>query len=131
MEFSRQDYLGGLPFPSPGYLPDPGNEPMSPAAPALQVNSLLSEPSEKPLVNSSAPGCMYIMLLQAPVAYPLSPYIDEKASQQELGGGERGNHHSSGRSLVLRSMDTGLLVFVGCRPCSDYFNPKRAREYPL
>ena len=48
MEFSRQDYLGGLPFTSPGYLPDPGNEPMSPAAPALQVNSLLSEPSEKP-----------------------------------------------------------------------------------
>ena len=48
MEFSRQDYSGGLPFPSPGYLPDPGNEPMSPEAPALQVNSLLSEPSEKP-----------------------------------------------------------------------------------
>ena len=48
MEFSRQDYWSGLPFPSPRDLPDPGNEPMSPAAPALQVNSLLSEPSEKP-----------------------------------------------------------------------------------
>ena len=48
MEFSRQDYWSGLPFPSPRDLPDPGNEPVSPAASALQVNSLLSEPSEKP-----------------------------------------------------------------------------------
>ena len=31
MEFSRQEYWSGLPFPSPGYLPNPGIEPMSPA----------------------------------------------------------------------------------------------------
>ena len=31
MEFPRQDYWGGLPFPSPWDLPDPGIEPMSPA----------------------------------------------------------------------------------------------------
>ena len=31
MEFSRQRYWGGLPFPSPGDLPDPGIEPGSPA----------------------------------------------------------------------------------------------------
>ena len=30
MEFSRQEYWSGLPFPSPGDLPDPGNEPGSP-----------------------------------------------------------------------------------------------------
>ena len=29
--FSRQEYWGGLPFPPPGDLPDPGIEPMSPA----------------------------------------------------------------------------------------------------
>ena len=39
--FSRQEYWSGLPFPSPGDLPDPGTEPGSPA---LQANSLLSEP---------------------------------------------------------------------------------------
>ena len=39
--FSRQEYWSGLPFPSPGDLPDPGIEPMSPA---LQVNALLLEP---------------------------------------------------------------------------------------
>ena len=31
MGFSRQEYWNGLPFPSPGDLPDPGIEPMSPA----------------------------------------------------------------------------------------------------
>ena len=41
MEFSRQGYWSELPFPSPGDLPDPGIETGSPA---LQVNSLPSEP---------------------------------------------------------------------------------------
>ena len=31
MEFSRQEYWSGLPFPSPGDLPNPGIEPGSPA----------------------------------------------------------------------------------------------------
>ena len=40
MEFSRQEYWHGLPYPSPGDLPDPGIEPRSPA---LQADSLLFE----------------------------------------------------------------------------------------
>ena len=43
-EFSRQEYWSGLPFPSPGDLPDPGMEPRSLA---LQADSLLSEPPGK------------------------------------------------------------------------------------
>ena len=42
--FSRQECWSGLPFPSPGDLPDPGIEPGSPA---LQANALLSEPPGK------------------------------------------------------------------------------------
>ena len=41
MEFSRQEYWIELPFPSPGNLPNPGIEPRYPA---LQADSLLSEP---------------------------------------------------------------------------------------
>ena len=41
MGFPRQEYWSGLPFPSPGDLPDPGIEPRSPA---LQAGSLPSEP---------------------------------------------------------------------------------------
>ena len=40
MGFSRQEYWSRLPFPPPRYLPNPGIEPMSPASPALQADSL-------------------------------------------------------------------------------------------
>ena len=45
MGFSRQEYWSGLPFPSPGHLPNPGIEPWSPA---LQADALTSEPPGKP-----------------------------------------------------------------------------------
>ena len=45
MGFSRQEYQGGLPFPSPGDLPDPG---IRPGSPALQAEALPSEPPGKP-----------------------------------------------------------------------------------
>ena len=41
MEFSRQGYWSGLPFPSLGDLAEPGIEPVSPASPALLADSLL------------------------------------------------------------------------------------------
>ena len=52
MGFSRQECWSGLPFPSPGDLPDPGIEPRSPA---LRADTLPSEPPghvSKPLPNS-------------------------------------------------------------------------------
>ena len=45
MEFPRQEYYRGLPCPPPGDLPDPGIEPRFPA---LQADSLLSEPPGEP-----------------------------------------------------------------------------------
>ena len=48
MGFPRQAYWSGLPFPPPGDGPNPGIEPKSPAAPALQEDSLPAEPSGKP-----------------------------------------------------------------------------------
>ena len=44
MGFSRQEHWSGLPFPSPGDLPNPGIEPGSPA---LQADALSSEPPGK------------------------------------------------------------------------------------
>ena len=43
--FSRQEYWSGLPFPSPGDLPNPGIEPESPE---FQADALTSEPPGKP-----------------------------------------------------------------------------------
>ena len=45
MEFSRQEYWSGLPFPSPRDLPNPG---IKPGSPALQADALPSEPPGKP-----------------------------------------------------------------------------------
>ena len=46
--FSWQEYWSGLPFPSPGDLPDPGIEPGSPA---LEADALTSEPPGKPSIG--------------------------------------------------------------------------------
>ena len=46
--FFQARILERVALPTPGYLPNPRIEPMSPAAPALQVDSLSTEPSGKP-----------------------------------------------------------------------------------
>ena len=68
MGFSRQEYWsgywGGLPFPSPGGLPDPG---IKPASPALAHGFLTPEPPGKPLpmtthatLGTTTSSCEYI-----------------------------------------------------------------------
>ena len=49
MQFTRQEYWSGLPFPSPGDLLNPGIEPGSPA---LQVDSLPSKLPRKPKLKA-------------------------------------------------------------------------------
>ena len=56
MGFSRQGYWSGLPFPPPGDLPNPGIKPTSPAAPALQKDSL-------PLSHWGGPKLTYDIIL--------------------------------------------------------------------
>ena len=55
--FSRQEYWNGLPFPSPGDLPNPGIEPRYPA---MQADALTSEPpgkrQRKKTIKPTAPG---------------------------------------------------------------------------
>ena len=48
MGFPRQEYWSGLPFPSPGALPNPGIEPRSPA---VRAYALTSEPPGKPIIG--------------------------------------------------------------------------------
>ena len=66
--FSRQEYWSGLPFPSPGDLPDPRIEPRSPP---LQVDSLPSEPPGSPSTRQEiilwGEDCVFI--------HPLCPLL--------------------------------------------------------
>ena len=54
MGFSRQEYWTGLPFPSPGDRPDPGIKGIEPGSPAVQADSLATEPPGKPSVSNSS-----------------------------------------------------------------------------
>ena len=63
MGFSRQEHWSGLPFPSPGDLPDPEIEPASPVSPALAGRLFTSEPPGK---------------LQSPFLTSLPPYPHSK-----------------------------------------------------
>ena len=51
-EFIKQEYWSGLPFPPPGYLPDPGIEL---ASPALAGGFFTTEPLEKPVARIRVP----------------------------------------------------------------------------
>ena len=61
MGLSRQEYWSGLPFLSPGDLPDPGIEPGSPA---LEADALTSEPPGKlrrmVLLSNSSCVCVFL-----------------------------------------------------------------------
>ena len=48
MKFSRQEYWGGLPFPSPRDLPDPKIEPAAPESPTLVGRFATIAPPGKP-----------------------------------------------------------------------------------
>ena len=51
MEFPRQEYYSGLPFPSPGDLPNPGNEPEFLEPPALAGGFFTTPPPGKPKMS--------------------------------------------------------------------------------
>ena len=59
MGFPKQEYWSGLPFPSPGDLPDPGIEPRSPT---LHTDSLPSEPPGKPWLGVEPGYCLVVVL---------------------------------------------------------------------
>ena len=77
MGFSRQEYWSGLPFPSPGDLPDPGIEPGSPT---LQADPLTSEPPGK------APNYLYWVWQSEesePRVEPEDPWIRRKVKEAD------------------------------------------------
>ena len=87
MEFSRQEYWSGLPFPSSGDLPDPG---MEPRFLALQADCLSSEPPRRisppwPKSEVKSLSCVWLFVTPWTVAYQASPSIG--FSRQEYWSG--------------------------------------------
>ena len=72
VKFSRQEHWNGLPFPTPGDLPDPGIEPTSLESPVLAGNFLTAEPPEKPYygyINKAWHRGDQILLLYSHILY--------------------------------------------------------------
>ena len=84
MEFSRQEYWSGLPFPSPGDLPNPGIETRSPE---LQADALPSEPPGA--LQSSSINIYFKGLL-----WGLNDLIHIKWLAHSPGSGKNPTHHS-------------------------------------
>ena len=101
-EFSRQEYWIGLPFPSPGNLPDPG---IKVGSPALQAGSLPSEP----------PGKSNNLIFFLVVAYHLSLCSIHVANGREECGHMNGVvfHRASSISHYFVS-DTFFLIMHIC-----------------
>ena len=64
--FSRQEYRSGLPFPSPGDIPNPG---MEPGSPILQADALPSEPPGKLITNNNEQQLLHSTIYQASSTY--------------------------------------------------------------
>ena len=62
--FYRQEYWSGLPFPSPGDIPDPGIKPRSPV---LQADTLTSEPLGKPKARVVVKTVILVLLMCQPL----------------------------------------------------------------
>ena len=98
MGFSRQEYWSGLPFPSPGDLPNPG---VKPGSPALQTDALPSEPPVK--FSSVAQSCptlcdpMNCSTPSLPVYHHLLEFTQTHV--RRVGDAIQPSHHLSSPSL--------------------------------
>ena len=106
MEFSRPEYWSGLPFPSPGDLPNLGIEPRSPT---LQVDSLPIEPPGKPKCQESW--------------VPKNWCLEVKASACNVGdpgsipGSGRSLGEGNGNPLQYSRLENPMRSLVGYSPC--------------
>ena len=80
--FFRQEYFSGLPYPLPGDLPSPGIKPRSPA---LQADSLPSEPPGKPM-NTGVGSILFPGDLPNQKIEPGCPALQANSLPTELPG---------------------------------------------
>ena len=102
VEFSRQEHWGGLLFPAPGDLPDPGIEPASLSLLHWQVGSLLLVPPGKPFVMVNWTYFLTVFSrLQLPILMELCPLIFPGCLVPELQ--MQNQEYTFSESLFLRS----------------------------
>ena len=90
MGFSRQEYWSGLPFPSPGDLPDPGVGSTSSVSPSLAGRFYTTEARGKPITVHCAPSILFSPFT-ASVTKNFShfPHKTYKATNKKVQGNKR------------------------------------------
>ena len=120
MGFSRQEYWSGLPFPSPGDLPNRGIEPRSPT---LQAGRFFTEDQEQ--WKSEIPPCSTITTCSffcprssRPAARFLTASLLSALESQRLGQRDPGSRRHCGAVQTWGSVSpaSGLSVPAGCSP---------------
>ena len=76
MGLSRQEYWGGLPFPPPENLPDPGIGSVSPASSALAGGFFTAEPLGKPMLLLGDHGLAQVTIV-LPSSNQFQPLLTE------------------------------------------------------
>ena len=110
MEFSRQEHWIGLPFSSPGDLPNPGIEP---ASPTLQADSLSSKPLGRPLVIRQLMGNSHPNKI-------VSGVRNTAVTNTNVAPTQRQSHHEAKEIQLCGPTNSGSLEVLGeaLRKCS-------------
>ena len=119
MGFSRQEYWSGLPFPSPGDLPNPGIKPRSPT---LQADALTSAPPGKPLNTK-------IQSLRKPPIETQQRFQGRKGSQVERRRGRRRERRGERGGLTDVSCHLQMLRHYGTFPWASREGRTGTRPY--
>ena len=98
--FSRQEYWGGLPFPPPGDLPDPG---ITPVSPALAGRFLITKPPRKPYYRVHSSKTTVSKNLMSGSAQKTLFWFSTNYSTNELRCSKTSSYKSIKSSFQIRS----------------------------
>ena len=107
-EFSRQEYWSGLPFPSPGDLPDPG---IKPGSPALQADSY--HLSHKRIPTSLWYEVIFHILWRRNSKLPRLWDLCQEGSLMLFAASQQ-TETSRGAKTELRERKSGAVVLLHC-----------------
>ena len=121
MGFSRQEYWSGLPFPSPGDLPDPGIEPRSPA---LEADALTSEPPGKPSLRGCTERNTEASVWGSCSRYITWTYSRGNSRSIQTGGCSKNNESVTFKSVRVMKVEESLGTVHDCENMTSHWNAR-------
>ena len=115
MGLSRQEYWGGLPFPSPGDLPNPGIKPMFLASPALAGRFFTTSATKQPY------EAFLVEVLELACPRSQNSWVSKKDQDSDPAASLVPDrdlalflHHTASCSALLRTNKQGTHIWINC-----------------